>query len=112
MELTHRANHDELTDLANRTLFETSPGPHCGRSRPASTLSLALIDLDDFKAINDRLGHAVGDALLVVVAQRLRELRPRRTTWWPGSAATSSACCCAGCAATRRPTCWTASPRR
>ena len=71
LELAHRANHDDLTDLANRALFEQRTREALAR-RPAGTLSVALIDLDDFKAINDRLGHAVGDALLVVVAQRLR----------------------------------------
>ncbi len=67
-ELTHRATHDALTDLANRTLFEQATADGM-----TGTASLALIDLDDFKAINDRLGHATGDALLVAVADRLRE---------------------------------------
>jgi diguanylate cyclase (GGDEF)-like protein len=73
-QLAHRANHDYLTDLANRTLFEQRTREALAElAAGAGTLSLALIDLDDFKAINDRLGHAVGDALLVVVAERLRD---------------------------------------
>jgi diguanylate cyclase (GGDEF)-like protein len=73
-QLTHRATHDDLTDLANRALFEQATQEALASGEQAgAALSLALIDLDDFKAINDRLGHAVGDALLVVVAQRLRD---------------------------------------
>jgi diguanylate cyclase (GGDEF)-like protein len=74
-QLRHRTSHDDLTGLANRTRFElqTRAALEAIRTADGRTLSLALIDLDDFKAINDRLGHAVGDALLVVVAQRLRD---------------------------------------
>jgi diguanylate cyclase (GGDEF)-like protein len=73
VELTHRANHDDLTNLANRSLFGDESRTALATVAAGETLSLALIDLDDFKGINDRLGHAVGDALLVVVAKRLRD---------------------------------------
>jgi len=70
-ELTHRATHDALTGLANRELLNQSTGKALA-ARNGAGFSLALIDLDDFKAVNDRLGHPVGDALLVAVAARLR----------------------------------------
>ena len=68
-ELTHRATHDGLTGLANRALFEQSAQDLVARGEP---LCLALVDLDDFKTINDRLGHAVGDAFLAAIAERFR----------------------------------------
>ena len=68
-ELTHRATHDGLTGLANRALFEQSAQALLARGEP---LCLALVDLDDFKTINDRLGHAVGDAFLAAIAERFR----------------------------------------
>ncbi len=74
-QLHHQAYHDPLTSLANRTLFTDKV-----RETLASTqgqVSVLFIDLDDFKTVNDSLGHAAGDELLVSVASRLRScLRP------------------------------------
>jgi diguanylate cyclase (GGDEF)-like protein len=75
-QLTHLAHHDGLTRLANRVLFEQSTREALAGAGHGATFSLVLIDLDDFKAINDRLGHTVGDALLVGVAERLRTVVP------------------------------------
>jgi diguanylate cyclase (GGDEF)-like protein/PAS domain S-box-containing protein len=75
-QLSHQASHDSLTELANRSLFGEQLQRAIARSA-RSGLSLALIDLDDFKAVNDTLGHQAGDSLLIAVAERLRlSVRP------------------------------------
>jgi diguanylate cyclase (GGDEF)-like protein len=69
------AMRDDLTGLANRRELELRI-----RAALGSPTTVALIDLDDFKAINDRLGHGVGDRLLIAVAERLRSVaRPGDT---------------------------------
>ncbi|GAA1821167.1 diguanylate cyclase [Planosporangium flavigriseum] len=64
---------DSLTGLANRALFLDRLGEAVLRSRQdGSRVSVLLVDLDDFKPVNDRFGHAAGDAILIEVAARLR----------------------------------------
>ncbi|WP_182113871.1 MULTISPECIES: sensor domain-containing diguanylate cyclase [unclassified Actinotalea] len=70
-ELERRATHDPLTGLANRDLLFEQMDLMLHR-RQGAGLAVVFIDLDWFKAINDRLGHRIGDQLLVVVADRLR----------------------------------------
>lgn len=73
MELEHRAHHDALTGLGNRSLFYERAGASLAAAqREHREVALLLIDLDDFKDINDGLGHDHGDRLLVEVAARLR----------------------------------------
>ncbi len=67
-QLTYRANHDALTGLANRTSFMKQVGEELKRGRVPTVM---FIDLDDFTAINEGLGHAAGDVLLRSVADRL-----------------------------------------
>jgi diguanylate cyclase (GGDEF)-like protein/PAS domain S-box-containing protein len=72
--LSHAAAHDALTDLPNRTLLISQLEAALARGEQVGVL---FLDLDRFKVVNDGLGHAAGDQLLVQVAHRLREaMRP------------------------------------
>lgn len=78
-QLRHQAMHDRLTGLANRTLLQQRlEQALAAADRHRRPLALVFVDLDEFKPINDRLGHAAGDAVLVQVAARLQEVS--RTT--------------------------------
>jgi diguanylate cyclase (GGDEF)-like protein len=74
MELSHKAMHDALTGLPNRTLFLDRLKHALMRAKRHHTLmGVMFIDLDGFKPINDTYGHEVGDRLLVALAGRLQE---------------------------------------
>src|SRR5215218_2598838 len=73
-ELAHFAYHDRLTGLANRALLEERLATAVERARAGrSTVALLNLDLDDFKTVNDSLGHAAGDELLCAIAGRLEQ---------------------------------------
>lgn len=72
--LEHLAKYDPLTQLPNRVLFaDRMQQAMAQASRSGKLLAICYLDLDNFKPVNDRLGHHAGDALLVNVAQRLGE---------------------------------------
>jgi diguanylate cyclase (GGDEF)-like protein/PAS domain S-box-containing protein len=71
-ELEHQAFHDALTGLPNRSLFgDRLEHAHQRLSRGTGCYAVLMLDLDNFKTVNDGLGHAAGDALLVEVSRRL-----------------------------------------
>ncbi len=80
-ELTQRAFHDPLTGLPNRTLLlERAERALLRARRDPAVTCLLFIDLDDFKNVNDTLGHSVGDRLLCAVGERLSRMLRRSDT--------------------------------
>jgi diguanylate cyclase (GGDEF)-like protein/PAS domain S-box-containing protein len=72
-ELSHRAFHDSLTGLPNRALFSDRVDHALARAvRDQHPAAVLLVDMDGFKAVNDTLGHTLGDKLLVGMSERLR----------------------------------------
>ncbi len=73
-QLLHSSNHDALTDLPNRNLFLRRLSDSIGRARQQQGTGFAVLffDIDNFKIVNDSLGHIVGDKLLIAIADRLR----------------------------------------
>jgi diguanylate cyclase (GGDEF)-like protein len=71
-KLDHMARHDALTDLPNRIAFHEDVAAGLRRARRGQNLAVLYLDLDQFKAVNDTLGHPIGDRLLCEAAERLR----------------------------------------
>jgi diguanylate cyclase (GGDEF)-like protein len=74
-QLAHKAHHDSLTGLPNRAVFEDRLARALAEAdESGASVAVLFMDSDGFKQINDRLGHAAGDAVLVNIAARVREL--------------------------------------
>jgi diguanylate cyclase (GGDEF)-like protein len=71
-QLRYQAYHDPLTGLANRAMFAEQVERRLADLQPGSVVAVLFLDLDDFKVVNDTLGHAAGDRLLGAVAERIK----------------------------------------
>lgn len=72
--ILHMARFDNLTNLPNRSWFKEVVGMKIANAKPHQHLALAVLDIDDFKHVNDSMGHVNGDKLLCAIANRLRSL--------------------------------------
>ena len=86
-EMAYRATHDPVTGLPNRYLFDDRLKQALARDRrEPETLAVLFCDVDGLKGINDRLGHAVGDQVLMETARRIEAVirpgRHRRASGW------------------------------
>ncbi len=72
LKIAHLAHYDALTDLPNRVLLHEKLERALKEIQPSAQLAVLYIDIDEFKSVNDALGHAIGDELLKTVAGRLR----------------------------------------
>ena len=100
-DIWNAAHYDTLTGLPNRmylveVLDDDARSGDRPRGRPSALL---LLDVDNFKVVNDTLGHEAGDLMLRKAAERLHRVRTSNVISSPATAATSSLCCCATMAA-------------